>query len=332
MLRSPAISLAVLLLTACGAKVPVFPPQGTIALPAAAHGLDDMAYSGELQRFIIPGGQSGDIYLIDPGSGKITATVRVAAGGKGKGVTTAAYGLGFLFAGDRTHRALVVIDADSHQVVGRRKLASTPDIVRFAASQKEVWVTEPGAGQIEIFRVHPSARPILAKRATIAVPGGPESLAIDDQRDMAYTNLTTDKTVAIDLLQERILERWPNTCKQARGLALAPARGLLFVGCHGGKVVSLDAAHRGTLIASVKVGQGIDLIAYDAVDNRLYIPAADSRMLTLLGIAPSGRMQVLAKYRTAPGAHCVVSDGSGQAYVCDPARGRLLVIRHPAGG
>jgi len=32
---------------------------------------------------------------------------------------------------------------------------------------------------------------------------------------------------------------------------------------------------------------------------------------------------------TAPDAHCVATDDSGSAYVCDPGKGRLLVFRDP---
>lgn len=294
-----------------------------------------MAYSGDLDRFIVPGGANGKVYLIDPGVGGIASTIRVApaaAEDRDDGVTSAAYGLGFIFVGDRSHQSVAVIDADSHKVVSRRSLASAPDVIRYADSQKEVWVTEPGAGRIEIFRVHPGARPVLSKRAAIPVPGGPESLAVDDQRDMAYTNLRGGKTVAVDMLQERIIERWPNTCRRSRGLALAPARGLLFVGCHEGKVVSLDVAHSGARIASVNVGKGVDIIAYDPMNNRLYVPSAAEAMLTLLSSAPSGRLRVLAKFRTAPDAHCVVSDEAGNAYVCDPTHGRLLLIHYSPTG
>lgn len=333
--RTAVILLAPLLVAACSTKVRVYSPQGSIRLPGTGGnlGLDEMAYSSELKRFIVPAGPSGEVYLIDPDRGKVTATIRLIsgrAGDRGKGVTSAAYGLGFIFVGDRTHRTVDVIDADSHRVVARRTLGSRPDTVRYADSQKEVWVTEPEAGRIEIFRVHPDARPVLSKRTDIPIPGGPESLAVDDQRDMAYTNSRGGKTVAVDMVQERVIERWPNTCGRSRGLALAPARGLLFVGCREGKVASLDVAHRGTLIASVKVGKGVDIIAYDAMDNLLYVPAAGSRMLTLLSSAPSGRLRVLAKFRTAADAHCVVSDESGHAYVCDPTHRRLLIIHyHP---
>jgi len=324
--RLSTVALAAWALAACGTKVPVYSPAATISLPGNGHGpgIGDMTYSGELRRFIVPAGDGGRLYLIDPGSNRVTDTISAAGG---RGVTSAVYGLGFVFAGDPGRQDLVVIDARSREVLARRRLAAAPDVVRYAASQKEVWVTEPAAEQIEIFRVHPSRRPVLSRRATIAVPGGPESLAIDDQRDMAYTDMGTDKTVAVDLIQERIIGRWPDTCKQSRGLALAPERGLLFVGCHGGRVASLDVAHHGTLIGSVKVGEGVDAIAYDAANNRLYVPAAASGMLTVLSSAPSGRLQTVAKYRTARGAHCVVSDGAGDALVCDPDRGRLLVIR-----
>lgn len=328
-----AVTLA-LLMTACGTKVNLYSPQGTLPLPGGEAGLnlDDMIYSAALQRVIVPAGRTGDLDLIDPVSGQITVIPHVTpadshAPGRGHGTTSADYGLGYLFAGDRTDSELVVVNAKTDAVRDRVRLASTPDYVRYATSREEVWVTEPQAKQIEVFGVRPGTRPLLVKTATVAVAGGPESLVIDNPMGVAYTNLWRDKTVVVDLQRHRIIDRWPNTCEASRGLALGPRRGLLFVGCKEGKVVSMDVEHGGGVIAAAAASKGVDIIAYDDMRGRLYVPGSRLGMLTLFKVAPSGKLQALAKYRTAPGDHCVVSDDAGKAYVCDPDHGRLLVIK-----
>lgn len=319
------LTVTVLLMTACTTHDTLRTPQAVISLPGGKDGLDldDMVYSAALQRVIVPAGRTGDVDLIDPATHKVTV---IPGAADGADVTSASYGLGFVFAGDRTGRRLLVIDGKSKAVRERVRLAAQPDYVRYVPSRDEVWVTEPKAQRIEVFHVRTDAVPLLVKTADLTVAGGPESLAVDGQQGVAYTNLWSGTTVAIDLVAQRIVGRWTNTCRGSRGLALAPAAGVLFVGCKEGKVVSLDTAHGGQVIASAPAGSGVDIIAYDADTHRLFVPGARSETLTIFNVAPSGQLQATAAYRTAARAHCVVSDDSGTAYVCDPRRGRLLVI------
>ena len=328
-LLSPLFTLA---LTCNGAWAASPPSAAAIAIPGGEHGIgfDDMVYSPELRRFIIPAGQTGNLVLISPGSGALTVIAHVSdttgAAGHGKGITSAAVGLGYIFAGNRSAQEIAIIDPRTNHVVARQPLAAAPDYVRYVNAQRELWVTEPGAEQIQVFQVHADDTPRLEPGDTIHVPGGPESLVIDDRRGVAYTNLWSNETLSIGLVGHRIVSHWPNTCTAARGLAMAPRTGLLFVGCKEGKVISMDPSDNGTILSTATAGNGVDIIAFDTSTNRLYVPGAHSGTLTVLSVAPSGRLKPQASYRTAVNAHCIVSDGNGTVYVCDPHQGRLLVI------
>ena len=73
-------------------------------------------------------------------------------------------------------------------IVASAPLGSSPDYVRYVALTNEVWVTQPGKDQIEIFSLTSSAKPALTHSAYISVPGKPESLVIDGGRSRAYTH------------------------------------------------------------------------------------------------------------------------------------------------
>ena len=325
--------LCVWLLVHGGAWGASLSSPATIAIPGGEHGIgfDDMVYSEALRRFIIPAGQTGSLVLISPDSGKLTVIPHVSSGTAGKtdrdkGVTSASDGLGYVFAGDRSADEVVIIDPRTNRIAARQKLAATPDYVRYVNSLRELWVTEPGAEQIQVFRVHADAAPRLEPAGEIHISGGPESLVIDDRRGVAYTNLWSNETLSIGLVGHRIVSHWSNTCTASRGLAMAPRLGLLFVGCKEGKVVSMDPADNGTILSSAATGKGVDIIAFDASTHRLYAPGAGSATVAILNVAPSGRLGPLSTGKTAAGAHCVVSDGNGTVYVCDPHHGRLLLI------
>lgn len=309
-------------------------PQATIKIPGGAQGIgfDDIGYAAALGRVTVPSGATGNLVLIDPKTRALTTISGVTrSSGPGaahdEGTTSAVYADGFLLASDHDPAEVVVIDASSKKVVERAALESGPDYIRFVASRHEVWVTEPGKHQIQVFQWSRAAKPMLSKETTISVPGGPESLVIDDQQDRAYTNQWSSKTVEISLSAHRLLAEWPNTCHASRGLALDHVHDHLFVACSEGKVVTLSPAGRGKVLSTAAAGAGIDIISYSPRLHHLYVPGARAATLTIFNVSAGGALQALAVYKTAKGAHCVTDDDDGGVFVCDPQAGSILEIR-----
>jgi DNA-binding beta-propeller fold protein YncE len=291
-------------------------------------GFDDLRYSPSLHRVLVPAGRTGTIVLIDPANLHTTAIAGMSVekgfgGGHGEGTTSVDEGEGRLFATDRTSRQVVIIDGD--RVAARAPLASGPKYVHYIAPEHEVWVTEPDDERIEVFRMSRSAD-TLTHAGFIAVPGGPESLVVDPDGGRAYTHLWGGKTVAIDLKSHAIVARWPNGCEGSRGIACDAKLHFVFAACSEGKAVVLDAAHDGKIAGTAKSGSGVDIIDYDPVRRHLYFPASRGATLTTFSVATDGSLKSIATVPIVTGAHCVTTDGKS-AYVCDPSRGRILVVR-----
>lgn len=164
----------------------------------------------------------------------------------------------------------------------------------------------------------------------MAVPGGPEALVFDAARGRAYSNLWQDRTVAIDLATRAVVADWSAGCAEPRGLAFDARNALLFVGCKDGTVAVLDVAHDGRVVTRATAGAGVDIIAFDPERRHLFVPGARAATLTLFSVGVAGDLHLLASAPTAEHAHCVVIDGRGGAWVCDPRHGRLLVFRDHA--
>lgn len=332
-LRSTLLTLAAMLLAApalaAGTRV--------IALPHGAGGLDfdDLGFAPALDRVIVPAAQSGNIALIDPADQHVTLWKHVVPGGSGadrddRGTTSADSGAGLVFASDHADRAVVVIDPRDGKVVARAPLKSGPDYVRYVASLHQLWVTEPGAAQIERFRVQGGARPALVPIGTLAVPHGPESLVIDDAAGVAYTNEWNNHTLTITLVHPHISARWTNPCRGSRGLALAPSRHLLFVGCKEGRVIALRTDRDGRVVGNVRVGAGVDIIAWNPRRHHVYAPGARSATLSVVAVGAHGALKRVDTVPTGRGSHCVTTDGRSHAYVCLPRSGGVLVYRDAA--
>jgi DNA-binding beta-propeller fold protein YncE len=305
------------------------PPSIPIPGGEAGVGFDDLRYSTSLGRLIVPAGRTGAIVLVDPKTWSVTRIGGFASsasfdGGHGEGVTSADEGRGFLFAADRSMQRLVVVDPAEGRVTGWAKLSAGPDYVRYVSRTNEVWVTEPDAEKIEVFRLEDNPpRPI--RDGEIEIKGGPESLVVDEERGIAYTHLWKGETVAVPLKNRTARPAWKNGCEGSRGIALDASHGLLFVGCSEGKAVTLDAK-TGKIVSTVKVGAGVDIVDYSPSRGHLYVPGGKSATMAIVDVAPEGALGIVDTVPTAEKGHCVASDPSGNVYVCDPKGGRILVI------
>jgi len=305
----------------------------TISIPGGAGGIgfDDLSFSPELHRLIVPAGRTGEMILIDPISRKLDEIDGFSAqasypGGNGQGVTSADVGRGAIFATDRDEETLDLVDPHSRSILAKTKLAAAPEYVRYVASTNEVWVTEPPASQIEIFSLPEHGLPEPNSAGTIHIPGGgPISLVIDDRRGRAYTSGLVNETMAIDLRKRAIAAQWRNGCHWSRGLALDRERGFLMVGCEEGKLESL-AVDNGKRLGEAAAGDGVDTIAYAPRLHHAYLPAAKTATMAVIDIAADGKPTMLATVPTASDGHCVTADDLGNVYVCNPRAGQLMLF------
>jgi DNA-binding beta-propeller fold protein YncE len=308
------------------------PPAGVgvVALPDGRPGIgfDDLRFS-QTYGVLAPGGRSGNLDLVDGATHAVTTVGGFSMeplhfAGHDQGATSVDEGAGFLFVTDRTTRELHVVDPGKKQIVGTAAVATSPDYVRYVPQTNEVWVTEPDAEQIEIFALVGS-QPTRA--AVISIIGGPESLVVDKTRDRAYTHLWSGGSVSVDLRARMVVGVWPNGCTSSRGISLDEARGFLFAGCDEGRAAVLDVKSGGAILGTLDVpARGVDVIDYSTLLGHLYLPGQSNALMAIVSVDASGHLSLLGTQPTIAGAHCVAADDRGNAWVCDPDNGQLLVV------
>lgn len=327
-----ALSLCMLLFACAkgaegtGVKLPNTPP---------GIGFDDLRYSANLHRVLVPSGRSGRLNLIDPDTLSVTSIAGFSerseySGGHDDGATSVDEAHGVLYVTDRSNQSLVVVKPAKHEVVGGVRLAAEPDYVRFISTTNELWVTQPAAEQIEVFELGADAMPV--SKATVRIENGPESLVFDATRARAYTHRWQKTTVALDVKTRAVVAEWPNGCAASRGIALDEQRGWLFSACNEGTVAVLDIAHGGKLISQIERGSGFDVIGYSARLGHVYLAGGACSCVVPLGVNSQGQLSFLGRVNAPSSTHCAVADDIGNAWVCDPDAGRVLrlVDRHAA--
>lgn len=330
MVRIGQLSAMALLLAASAACAQPFRGEAiAIADDKKGIGFDDLRYSPWLHRVLVPAGRTGEIVLIDPSNHQRTvlrglSMEKTYGGGHGEGTTSVDEGEGSLYAIDRNSKEVVILDPATRRITARAPLGGSPDYVRYVGATHELWVTEPDSERIEVFSIS-LKRDALTSVASIAVPGGPESLVIDGLGSRAFTHLWSGTSVVLDLRSRKITARWPNRCNGSRGIAYDERSHYLFAGCAEGKAVVMDTAHGGVVLATASAGSGVDIIDYDPARRHLYLPGGSSATMTIFSVGSNGALTPLSTTPTARGAHCVTTDGR-DAYVCDPDGGRILVV------
>ena len=118
--RGTAVGAMLAAIAVCASGQPA--PE-TIPVPGGASGVgfDDLAYSSELHRVIIPAAGTGSLLLVNPADWRVSSfsglsEKKTYQGGHDDGVTSADAGRGFLFAIDRTARRLLVIEPEDGRV------------------------------------------------------------------------------------------------------------------------------------------------------------------------------------------------------------------------
>jgi hypothetical protein len=320
--------------TQTGSNPPVDAGSTPVQMPGGAGGIgfDDMRFSATLAQLLIPAGRTGNLDLVDPSTEEIASIGGFSAeatysGDTTFGVTSADEGNDVIYATDRTTSTLSRIDPKLKMVTATLTLAGTPGYVRYVAPTNEVWVSEPGAKQIEIVALMGADGGTgLSHAATIAVAGA-ESLEIDATNGLAFTN-TASSTLAIDLTSRAVADTWANGCTTAKGIAIDPLQRWVIVACNEGKLVVLGE-QTGSMLGTLKTGAGVDRIAYDASRARVYVPSPAEAAMGVVVLNPKGVPTLAGSVQATSDAHCAATPGGGEVFVCSPAKGQVAFLYDP---
>jgi len=316
-----------------------------ISLPGAtgAVTLDYFAYDAATGKLWVPASNTGSVDVIDEKTDAVTQVAGFKTGEierRGRkitvGPTAASIGDGVVYIGDRGDATLCVIDAKSltrgECVPVSTDHSITPDGVLYVAASKEVWITTrpvstSNAETAKALQVFDASDPRHLKWKTkVPLDGLGEGYAADNGRGLFYTNVEdTGATVAIDVRAHKVVAKWNVGSADLGGLALDTARGFLFVAC-GDQTVSLDAAHDGKVIDSLQTGAGLDNIDYSPDQKIVYAAAGQAATLTIAEVGDDGKFHLKATVPTAKGARIVVAGKGENAYMIDPAGGRILKL------
>lgn len=307
--------------------------MSAIALPGATAdgvGMDYLLYDGRTSALWVPAGNTGSVDVIATAGtvrrieGFATAEVERRGTKRTVGPSAAALGpRGTVYIGNRGDHSICAVDETTLAIGTCSKLDASPDGVIHVPSTHEVWVTTPRDQSVRVLD-----ETTLAQKARLPYDGAPEGFAIDERRHRFYTNLEDkDLTLAVDLASHATVATWHPACGEdgPHGLRGVDGEGLLIVACSD-KVEVLDVGHGGTIVGSLRVGDGVDDLDYDAASRRVFAGGAEVGSLTIGVLGKDGSLTAESVVPTAKGARNGVVGALGRVYLSHSRPGEILVV------
>ncbi len=195
------------------------------------------------------------------------------------------------------------IDEDTGVVLYRTPTGEYPDGLAYDPKRNAIWTTNETGGSETVIGAADGA-----VRGTVDVGGEAGNVAYDTATDQMLVAVQGRGDLGVvDPVAMTVSRRFALPgCDHPHGLALDPSAGTAFVACDGNAtMLSVDIA-TGRVSGTNPVGDGPDVLAYDAAAQRLYV-AAESGEVTILD-RQRDKLSVVGSAHLADGAHVVAID------------------------
>jgi len=219
--------------------------------------------------------------------------------------------LGRGFVSNGREATVSIVDLKTLGTVGTVKTGENPDAILYERVHHEVYAFNGRSKSATVFDARTGE-----VRATIPLPGEPEFAVWDEKAGRIYDNIEdTSELVAIDPEKHAVVAKWPIAPgEEASGLALDPASHRLFVGCGNERMLMVDGT-KGTVVASVPIGAGVDANAFDPGSGLAFASSSDGT-LTVARPDAAGKLTLVQTLATPL---------RSRTMTLDPATHRLYV-------
>ncbi len=213
------------------------------------------------------------VMVVDEDSGKLLGEVTGIQGAHGTAVAPAT-GHGFATAGD--DKSVLMFDLKTLKVLGRIPAAEDADAILYDSASNRVFTLNGDAHSSTVID------PVKGTLITNIPLGGKPEYGASAGDGKVYANLVdTNEVVEIDAKTAAVSRRWPTTpCKQPVAMALDTLHHRLFSGCRSG-VIAVSDYQAGKVVATVKIGNGVDGAGFDGASGDAFASNADGTLTVI---------------------------------------------------
>jgi YVTN family beta-propeller protein len=225
---------------------------------------------------------------------ELVGTIPNVAGAHGVAVASE-FGRGYATEGKAD--AVVMFDLKTLKPLGEIKVGKKPDAIIYDPGSKHVFAMNGDSDNTTV--IDPADGKVVG---TIALGGGPEFAAADGKGNL-YVNLEEKgDTVHVDLNSMKAVHSWPLApCATPTAMAFDPAARRLFVGCRGGKMMTVLDADSGKVVTTSPIGERVDAGAYDPATKMVFMSTGDGNV-SIFHQDSADKYSLVENLATAPGS------------------------------
>jgi len=261
---------------------------------------DHGTFDGGAKRLFL--GRENGITTIDAATGELTE--RLLAGKQVHKIVLLSGGRAIATEGGNADA--IVFKRDTGEIIMRIPTGKKPDAATLDPVSNTVVIMD-GISQDAVF-VDATTLKVLGR---LQFDGEPETPVPDGKGHVFSPIADKSKINLIDVKSRKILKTYPlSDCKDASGLDLDPATGVLLVACANMKALTLKA-ETGEVLGSTAIDKYPDGIVFDPARHVFYVPCFIPGTLDVLAEGKNGAPERKLSMPIAPGVHAEGLDVEG---------------------
>lgn len=223
--------------------------------------------------------------------------------------TTGVHGIAFVPALNKGYTSngrlnnVTVFDLKTNAVLSQIATGENPDAIFYDDFSKKIITCNGRSKNLSI--IDPATEKIVA---TIAVGGKPET-AVSNNEGKIFVNIEDkNEIVVVDILKYTVEKHWSILPGQApTGLVYDEVNKRLFAGCSDNKLLIIINVENGNIIDKLRIGDGCDGVAYDAVKKLIYTSNGEGNM-SVIKETTKDKFVVAATITTKKSARTITVD------------------------
>lgn len=196
--------------------------------------------------------------------------------------------------------SVTVIDLETYEFVKKIKVTGlNPDAILYDPFSQKVFTFNGGSSDATVIDVNS-----LKVVETIKLPGKPE-FTVTDRKGNVYVNIENKNSIAVIVVKTLKVEKiWSIAPGESpSGLAIDRKNHRLFSVCDN-KLMVVVNYETGKVISTLKIGEGVDGVAYDPKLKRIFVSNGEGTM-TVIQQKDADSYTVLENFPTQKGARTI---------------------------
>jgi DNA-binding beta-propeller fold protein YncE len=218
------------------------------------------------------------VMVMDMNDGRLIAEIPGLNGAHGVALLPE-IGRGFATSGNDS--SILMFDSRSYKGLLKIRAGAGADVILYDPASKRIFSFNADANTSTV--VDPRRGTVVA---SIALGGEPEFAASSRDGKVYVAIVDSSQIAEIDSKSLAVTRRWSTApCRNPVSMAIDLRRQRLFVGCRSG-VMAISDYTKGTIVATVPIGEGVDGAGWDPVLRDVYASNGDGTLTVIHQDAP----------------------------------------------